>query len=103
GSRSIFESEPARLAYLAARMPATFGATAAVLQELPIAPASWLDLGAGPGTASWAAASLFPESRAFTLIEKSSHAITLGKQLAAAHPVLQKADWISASLPTELP
>lgn len=103
GSRSIFESEPARLAYLAARMPATFGAVSAVLRQLPGTPSSWLDLGAGPGTASWAAASLFPEANAFTLIEQNSHAIAVGKRLAKGHRVLDKAEWISAALPRDLP
>jgi ribosomal protein RSM22 (predicted rRNA methylase) len=103
GSRSIFENEPARLAYLAARMPATFGAIRAVLAHLPVSPAAWLDLGAGPGTASWAAASLFPQSKTYTLIEKNSHAIAIGKRLAIGHQLLETATWIPASLPTELP
>jgi ribosomal protein RSM22 (predicted rRNA methylase) len=103
GSRPVFDNQLARLAYLAARMPATFGAVRAVLSQLPVAPASWLDLGAGPGTASWAAADLFRESGSFTLIEKNSHAITMGKQLAASHPILEKAKWISSTLPADLP
>ena len=103
GSQSIFENESSRLSYLAARMPATFGAVSAVLSHLPIAPSSWLDLGAGPGTASWAASSLFPSSTSFALIEKSPHAIAMGKQLAVGHPLLDKAAWISASLPIDLP
>lgn len=103
GSRSIFENESTRLAYLAARMPATFGAVSAVLCQLPGSPSSWLDLGAGPGTASWAAADLFPDSKTFTLIEQNTHAIALGKQLAKGHRVLEKSEWIAASLPTDLP
>ncbi len=102
-SRSLFEDESSRLTYLAARMPATFGAVSAALQNLPAAPSSWLDLGAGPGTASWAAAELFPSSSRFTLIEQSPHAIALGKRLAEAHPRIQKAEWICASLPLDLP
>lgn len=103
GSRSIFENESARLAYLAARMPATFSAVSAVLRQLPVSPTSWLDLGAGPGTASWAAVTLFPESTNFTLIEKSPYAIEIGKELAIAHPILRKAEWISMGLPCDLP
>ncbi len=45
----------ARTAYLATRMPATFGALSAAASELPFDPDSWLDLGAGPGTAAWVA------------------------------------------------
>ncbi len=103
GSQSIFESESAKLAYLAVRMPATFAAISEVLRQLPIAPTSWLDLGAGPGTASWAAVTLFPESNSFTLIEKNSQAIALGQTLSASHPLLKDATWKCASLPLPLP
>ena len=49
------------LAYLVARLPATYAVTAATLAQVAeaatdFAPASLLDVGAGPGTASWAAA-----------------------------------------------
>jgi len=103
GSSSRFDSEAVLLSYLAARMPATWGAVRAALSQLPVSPASWLDLGAGPGTASWAAAELFPESQRFVLIEKSSRAIEIGKKLAADHPLLKTGEWICSSLPTSLP
>lgn len=103
GKISPFEDEAARLSYLAARMPATFGAVRAALERLPVSPSHWLDLGAGPGTASWAAAELFPASSRFTLFERSSHAIALGKRLAANHPKLSSAEWIPAALPLDLP
>jgi ribosomal protein RSM22 (predicted rRNA methylase) len=103
GSRTIFENEASRIAYLAVRMPATFGAVRAAIGQLPIAPAAWLDLGAGPGAASWAAAATFPSLRSFILIEKNLQAIAMGKELARGHPTLQKATWISAALPLDLP
>lgn len=103
GSQSVFDHESGKLAYLASRMPATFAAAKAVLQQLPVRPSSWLDLGAGPGTASWAAAELFPESQSFTLIEQNIHAIALGKTLAELHPRLQNAHWQKASFPLTLP
>ena len=51
-------------AYLATRVPATFAATRRVLSELAAlrpgwVPTSILDLGAGPGTATWAAFDVF--------------------------------------------
>lgn len=49
------DSALARAAYLVTRLPATFAALSCALRELPFAPESWLDLGAGPGTASWLA------------------------------------------------
>jgi ribosomal protein RSM22 (predicted rRNA methylase) len=103
GSRTIFENDAARIAYLAVRMPATFGAVSAVLRELPIAPSTWLDLGAGPGAASWAAAAEFRSLQSFTLIEKNPQAIAIGKELAGTHPLLQKGAWLAASLPIDLP
>src|SRR4051794_26699067 len=53
-----------RLAYAAVRMPATFAASHAALMEVRcLAPElqteSMLDLGAGTGAASWAAAEVF--------------------------------------------
>jgi ribosomal protein RSM22 (predicted rRNA methylase) len=102
-SHLVFESETMRLCYLAARMPAIYGAVSTVLLQLPAILSSWIDLGAGPGTASWAAASLFPEAKRFTLIEKNIHAIALGKKLGASQPLFEKAEWIHASLPIDLP
>ena len=64
-------------AYIAARMPATFAATAAVFaavtQALPdFAPRSLLDVGAGPGTAVFAAREAWPSLSAFTLLEHNA-------------------------------
>lgn len=101
GGSSPFHDEASRLAYLGARMPATFAAIYRVLQSVPL-PGHFLDLGAGPGTASWAAATLFPALTQFTLIEKSRDAITLGQSLAKHHPHLQHAEWQQRSL-EELP
>src|SRR5579864_2898274 len=54
----VIASEPDALAYALARMPATYAAVTASLNALgelrpDFAPASLLDAGAGPGTASW--------------------------------------------------
>lgn len=49
------DSALSRAAYLITRMPATYGALKAASAELPFEPESWLDLGAGPGTAAWVA------------------------------------------------
>src|SRR4051794_2560583 len=59
------KSAEQRLAYLMVRMPATFAACRRALEETAIrveefTPASLLDLGAGPGTATWAAAEVLP-------------------------------------------
>ena len=60
GSAQAVTRDAEALAYLVARLPATYAVAAAALarvaQAAPdFAPASLLDVGAGPGTASWAA------------------------------------------------
>src|SRR4051794_38526855 len=72
------EGKPTRLksddhvaAYLITRMPATYAAARAALDELPDLPiATILDAGAGSGAASLAALDRFPDVREFTLIER---------------------------------
>ena len=61
GSSITIGSELDALAYAIVRMPATYAAVTACLNALvearpDFAPQSLLDVGAGPGTASWAAA-----------------------------------------------
>src|SRR6266702_4350165 len=73
GSHAI-KSETDALAYALARMPATYAAVAASLNALceirpDFAPQSLLDAGAGPGTASWAAAEAFSSLQHFTLLD----------------------------------
>ncbi|MCF2532037.1 small ribosomal subunit Rsm22 family protein [Yinghuangia soli] len=74
-------------AYLAARMPATLAVDRAVfdavLQRRPAwAPKSLIDLGAGPGTATWAAAELFDSLEHVTCVEQATAMVEVGKQLA---------------------
>ena len=64
-------------AYAVARMPATFAAAAAVFARLSevlpaFAPASLLDVGAGPGTATFAARQQWPSLEAVTLVEHNA-------------------------------
>lgn len=97
--------EAARLAYLIARLPATFAAARTALAELArrapaLAPASLLDLGAGAGGAAWAACETFAGFGRAVLNERDAGMIALGRRLAAAagHPVLGAAAWRSADL-----
>src|SRR5512133_2256646 len=73
GSGSI-KSDADALAYALARMPATYAAVAASLNALTeirpgFAPKRLLDIGAGSGTASWAAAEAFSSLQDFTLLD----------------------------------
>src|SRR5947209_10411992 len=77
GGSGAIRSESDALAYALARMPATYAAVIASLNALDeIAPqlalTSLLDVGAGPGTATWAAAEAFPSLQRFTLLDANA-------------------------------
>src|SRR5262245_21857142 len=60
GNSGTIRSEADALAYALARMPATYAAVTASINALieirpGLAPKTLLDVGAGPGTATWAA------------------------------------------------
>ena len=81
-----------RLAYAAARMPATWRATAAVLRELrarcPDLPlGSLLDVGSGPGTALWAAGTELGGLTRATLLEPDGGMTALARRLLAGSPL----------------
>nr|WP_249127459.1 small ribosomal subunit Rsm22 family protein [Bradyrhizobium lablabi] len=74
GGSTAIKSETDALAYALARMPATYAADVASLNSLAeiradFAPSSLLDIGAGPGTATWAAAEAFPSLQSFMLLD----------------------------------
>jgi ribosomal protein RSM22 (predicted rRNA methylase) len=74
GGSAEIKSETDALAYALARMPATYAAVTASLNALreirpDFEPASLLDIGAGPGTATWAAAEAFSSLQDFTLLD----------------------------------
>ena len=74
-------------AYLATRVPATFAATRRVLSELSSLRPDWeprsiLDVGAGPGTATWAAKAVFPSIEQAQLVEREPEMAALGARLA---------------------
>jgi ribosomal protein RSM22 (predicted rRNA methylase) len=101
----LISNEAERLAYLGARLPATFAAVGAVLAELqrqvdPEDIASVLDLGAGPGTASWAVSRQFPQIESYTLLEQDAELINLGKRLASYDAQLAtKMHWQQGAMP----
>jgi ribosomal protein RSM22 (predicted rRNA methylase) len=94
-----------RAAYVVTRFPATYAAVASVFSEIrqrmpAFQPASLLDLGAGPGTATWAAAEVFPSIQRATLVEQSSEFILTGRQMikaAGANP-LANMEWVRGDL-----
>jgi ribosomal protein RSM22 (predicted rRNA methylase) len=77
GGSTAIRTEADALAYALARMPATYAAVNASLNALrkitpSFAPASVLDVGAGPGTATWAATEAFSSLKTFTLLDTNS-------------------------------
>ncbi|MGV7215450.1 small ribosomal subunit Rsm22 family protein [Bradyrhizobium sp. UFLA05-112] len=87
GGSAAIKSEADALAYALARMPATYAAVAASLNALTmivpeLAPESLLDVGAGPGTASWAAAEAFASLQSFTLLDANRTLSSLALELA---------------------
>src|SRR5213593_1546063 len=88
GGSSAIRSEADALAYALARMPATYAAITASLNALrairpDLAPTSLLDVGAGPGTATWAAAEAFPSLTSFSLLDANSALRTLALDLGS--------------------
>lgn len=87
GGSGAIKSEADALAYALARMPATYAAVAASLNALretrpDFAPQNLLDIGAGPGTATWAAAEAFSSLQAFALLDANDALRTLALDLA---------------------
>ena len=85
GGSGGIRSEADALAYALARMPATYAAVTASLNALveirpDFTPKSLLDAGAGPGTATWAAAEAFPSLQEFALLDANDalRALALG-------------------------
>jgi ribosomal protein RSM22 (predicted rRNA methylase) len=90
GNSIAIKSEADALAYALVRMPATYAALSACLNALcearpGFAPTSLLDVGAGPGTASWAAAETFSSLQHFMLLDINAALQTLALQLGREH------------------
>jgi ribosomal protein RSM22 (predicted rRNA methylase) len=92
-------------AYAAFRLPATFASVYSAINQarnryLGWNPKSLLDLGAGPGTAMWAAMDLCPNLEQITLLEQEDEMINLGKRLATYSPKnsMHGANWIKDNI-----
>lgn len=77
--------------YLVARLPATYAAVSRVMAEAAalrpdLAPRSILDAGSGPGTASWAAAAVWPSLTRVTFLDNAPDFLSLARDLARQGP-----------------
>jgi ribosomal protein RSM22 (predicted rRNA methylase) len=93
GGSAAIRTEADALAYALARMPATYAAVTASLNALcevrpDFAPKKLLDIGAGPGTAAWAAAETFPSLVDFMSIDANTALRTLALDLFSRSPRL---------------
>ena len=98
GDSSAIRSEADALAYALARMPATYAAVIASLNALleirpDFAPVSLLDIGAGPGTATWAATSAFASLQRLTLLDSNEALRALALDLGNANTRLRNLDY----------
>ena len=98
GDSGAIASEADALAYALARMPATYAAVSASLNALQdirpdFAPQSLLDVGAGPGTASWAAAEAFPTLASFAMLDANPALRTLALEFATGSSRLDLANY----------
>lgn len=98
-----------RHAYLQVRMPATFAANVRAFSETRVAAPelelrSMLDLGAGPGTAMWAAAQVFPSLQTFTLVERDHEMVEIGRRLSfeAECNAIRAATWVRQDVCSDL-
>jgi ribosomal protein RSM22 (predicted rRNA methylase) len=95
GNSGVITSTADALAYALARMPATYAAVTASLNALyelrpDFAPKNLLDVGAGPGTASWAAAEVFASLQDFTLLDANAALRALALDLCRDSARLKK-------------
>ncbi len=100
GGSGTIRTEADALAYALARMPATYAAVTACLNalidvRLDFAPQSMLDVGAGPGTATFAAAEAFSSLQSFALLDRNSPLRVLAIELARENPRLGKLNYSS--------
>ena len=110
GASHALSDKPEIAAYLTTRLPATYAAMAAALravkQRAPaFTPAVLLDVGSGPGTASWAAAETWPALHAITMLDRNQHLLCAAHTLALAssHVSLANAQFLSMDLNSFLP
>jgi len=82
GTSTIIRTADDSLAYALVRMPATYAAVRAALAQaidvIPaFAPQSILDVGAGPGTASWAGLDAWPSVERIALVDSNARLLDL--------------------------
>ena len=98
GNSVTIRNQADALAYALARMPATYAAVAASLNAVAeskpdFAPQNLLDVGAGPGTATWAAAEAWSSLQDFALLDANRALHDLALDLARESTFLREIDY----------
>lgn len=103
-SASVVTDADEAMAYVLARLPATYAAGIRVLDEVAdlvpaFVPTSLLDAGAGPGGASWAALETWSGLKDVTLLDSNRSFLDMATALAAEGPdALKSARQVRADL-----
>lgn len=97
-SHKPFVNRTQLISYLVTRFPATFAACYRVFSEvrarLPhFSCRKMVDLGSGPGSATWAACQVFEELESSVLLERETEAIRIGKKLVAEGELGKPTEW----------
>ncbi|MGB2696208.1 MAG: small ribosomal subunit Rsm22 family protein [Dehalococcoidia bacterium] len=104
-ARRGLQTEAERLAYIAARMPATYASVCAALLELrascpELRVKSVLDLGGGSGSAIWAASAVWDGIEVSTVVDADENFLQMGRRLATGSdvPSVRDATWIRRNI-----
>jgi ribosomal protein RSM22 (predicted rRNA methylase) len=110
GRGPVARTDEDAAAYGVARLPATYAATRIALGELAaraawLSPRTQLDLGAGPATAVWAAADVWPGLERAVAVEAQPAMTRLGRELAdaAGQAPVARLEWLAGTLPAAIP
>ncbi len=93
------------MAYLAMRVPATYaqimGALTQIQEVMPsFQPKSLLDIGSGPGTATWAAQSIFPSLKHATLVDREKQFLYFGQEIMQKAQIPLATSWERSDIRT---
>lgn len=104
----IVADETAATAYALYRMPATFAAARAAMEQASLSlpgfsPRTHCDLGGGTGGVAWAVAETWPSVREHRVVEQSPAMIKLGQRLTStASGALARTAWVHGLLDGDL-
>ncbi len=100
--KPLITNDTEAAAYAIVRMPATIGASGSAIQyaadRFDGEITSVLDIGAGTGACSWAAAEIFPDIERITCLEREKSMIDFGKNLMAKGGFPFECEWISRDI-----